>query len=74
MIENTTQEIISSQVSEMISSYVTDHFTELISSYFPSGAGLLVIDNGQLSVIPIGDGVAVGATGTLTFEEPEDCD
>ncbi len=73
-LSSTVKEIISSQVSEMISSYVTEHFTELISSYFPSGAGLLYINNGQLSVIPIGDGVAVGANGTLTFEETEPCD
>lgn len=73
-LSSKVETIISSQVTEMISSYVTEHFTELISSYFPSGAGLLYINNGQLSVIPIGEGVAVGANGTLTFEEPEDCD
>jgi len=73
-LSSTVKEIISSQVSEMISSYVTEHFTELISSYFPSGAGLLYINNGQLSVISIGTGVAVGDGSTLTFEEPEDCD
>lgn len=40
----------------------------------PSGAGLLYINDGQLSVIPIGTGVAVGDGSTLTFEEPEDCE
>ena len=73
-LSSTVETIIENEVSSMISSYVQEHFQELISSYFPSGAGLLYINNGELSVIPIGNGVAVGANGTLTFEEPEDCD
>lgn len=45
-----------------------------ISLAVPSGTGLLFINNGQLSVIPIGTGVAVGDGSTLTFEEPEECE
>ena len=39
----------------------------------PSGTGILVVSNGVLSLIPIGNGVLVGNGSSVGFETVNDC-
>lgn len=45
-----------------------------ISLNVPSGAGILMINNGVLSVQEIEDGVMVGDNGSITFVETDECE
>jgi hypothetical protein len=52
---------------------ITDGYNISLSSISSSSNGIVICTNGVLSVIPIGNGVLVGANGSISWVTTQSC-